>query len=163
MISEIRLQKVATRLVMAGLFLCVTAPFSEAQSENQGASPSAQSLDFASYKTGVEPIFMKRRADRARCFVCHAGSTNRFRLEKLSPGSSTWTEEQSRQNFQFVSQLVVPGDPNASRLLMHPLAPEAGGDANHNGGRQFESQNDPDWQTLAAWVRGQKGSGSSRP
>ena len=163
MISKIRLQKVATKLVMAALFLCVTAPFSEAQSANQAASPSAQSLDFGFYKTGVEPIFMKRRASLARCSVCHARSTNRFRLEKLSPGSSTWTEEQSRQNFQFVSQLVVPGDPNASRLLMHPLAPEAGGDANHNGGRHFESQNDPDWQTLAAWVRGQKGSGSSRP
>jgi YVTN family beta-propeller protein len=38
-------------------------------------------------------------------------------------------------------------------LLLHPLAPEAGGDAFHSGGRQFESQNDPDWLTIADWVR----------
>jgi YVTN family beta-propeller protein len=37
--------------------------------------------------------------------------------------------------------------------LTHPLAPEAGGDAFHSGGRQFETQNDPDWLILAAWVR----------
>jgi YVTN family beta-propeller protein len=37
---------------------------------------------------------------------------------------------------------------------MHTLAPESGGDAFHSGGRQFETQNDPDWLTLAEWVRG---------
>jgi cytochrome c553 len=36
---------------------------------------------------------------------------------------------------------------------MHPLAPEAGGDGFHSGGHQFASQDDPDWQVLAAWVR----------
>jgi len=42
-------------------------------------------------------------------------------------------------------------------LLMHPLAPEAGGDSPvHQGGRQFFSRDDPDWQTLAEWVRGKK-------
>jgi YVTN family beta-propeller protein len=37
--------------------------------------------------------------------------------------------------------------------LIHPLAPEAGGDGFHSGGRQFETQNDPDWLALAEWVR----------
>jgi hypothetical protein len=78
------------------------------------------------------------------------------KLAKLSPGNTTWTEEESRRNFDTVSQLVTPGDPLGSTLLHHPLAPEAGGDAFHSGGRQFESQNDPDWQTLADWVRGRK-------
>ncbi len=36
---------------------------------------------------------------------------------------------------------------------MHPLAPEAGGDVFHSGGHQFASQDDPDWQVLATWVR----------
>jgi YVTN family beta-propeller protein len=38
-------------------------------------------------------------------------------------------------------------------LLIHPLAPEAGGDPFHSGGYQFQSQNDPDWLTIAEWVR----------
>jgi YVTN family beta-propeller protein len=38
-------------------------------------------------------------------------------------------------------------------LLFHPLAPEAGGDPFHSGGYQFQSQNDPDWLTMAVWVR----------
>lgn len=117
----------------------------------QAAAPS---LDFEFYRTRVEPIFLKKRPTHARCVVCHAGSTNAFHLEPLLPGSSTWTVEQSRRNFAIVSRLVIPGDPTASHLLLHPLAPDAGGDPFHSGGRQFASQDDPDWRTLADWVRG---------
>jgi len=39
---------------------------------------------------------------------------------------------------------------------MHPLEPEAGGDEFYNGGRQFASQNDPQFLTIAAWVRGEE-------
>ena len=88
--------------------------------------------------------------------MCHAESNNEFRLEKLPPGARAWTDEQSRRNFEMVSKLVNPGDPETSRLLMHPLAPEAGGDAYHSGGRQFKSKDDPDWKTLAEWINGKK-------
>jgi hypothetical protein len=37
-------------------------------------------------------------------------------------------------------------------LLIHPLAPEAGGDLFHSGGRQFESKNDPDYRILMQWA-----------
>lgn len=114
----------------------------------------AQSLDFEIYRTRVEPIFLKRRPGHARCVVCHAPSNNAFHLQPLAPGATTWTEEQSRLNFAMVSKLVTPGDPATSRLLKHPLAPEAGGDEFHSGGRQFISKDDADWQTLADWVRG---------
>src|SRR5207253_1150897 len=76
-----------------------------------------------------------------------------FHLEPLSPGRDTWTDEQSRQNFETTLLEVVPGSPSESRLLLHPLAPDAGGDAFHSGGRQFDSQNDPDWLTIADWIR----------
>jgi len=123
-------------------------------------SPStpAHSVDFEFYKTRVEPIFLEKRPGHARCYVCHSVRTP-FRLEKLLPGSTSWTEEQSRSNFEVASQLVVAGNPTSSHLLMHPLAPDAGGDIYHGGGRQFASQNDPDWLILAEWVRGQKASG----
>jgi len=114
---------------------------------------AAQSLDYDAFKTQVEPIFLKKRPGHARCVVCHSTGGGAFRLQVLAPESATWTEEQSRKNFETVSNLVVPGDPGSSVLLKHPLAPEAGGDLFHSGGRQFRSQDDPDWQTIANWVR----------
>jgi hypothetical protein len=56
----------------------------------------------------------------------------------------------------MVSKLVNPGDPDHSRLLLHPLAPEDGGDVFHSGGRQFATKDDPVWKTLADWVNGKK-------
>jgi hypothetical protein len=112
----------------------------------------------------VEPIFLKRRSpDHARCYACHAGPNSRgpTYLEKLSAGNTFWTEEQSRRNFEIISVMVVPGNTARSYFLMHPLAPEAGGHRYHGGGRQFASQNDPDWRTMADWVRGRKASDSS--
>jgi hypothetical protein len=120
-----------------------------------GQSATA-SLDFEYYRTRVEPIFLKKRPGHARCVVCHAASNNAFRLQPLSTGSTNWTEEQSRSNFEMASRLVTPGHPTTSRLLVHPLSAEAGGDRFHSGGRQFPSQNDPDWRVLADWVRNAK-------
>lgn len=114
---------------------------------------NAQSLDYLTYKSTVEPIFLKKRPTHARCVVCHASANHAFRLEPLDNGATTWTEAQSRKNFETVSRLVKAGDPLASLLLIQPLAHSAGGAEFHSGGRQFASQNDPDWQTIAAWVK----------
>lgn len=112
-------------------------------------------LDFEFFKSRVEPIFLQKREGHTRCYVCHEEANNGLRLEKLPPGATFWTEEQSRKNFAVVSALVVPGDLANSRLLLHPLAPEAGGDLFHSGGRQFASKDDPDWKILAQWASGQ--------
>jgi hypothetical protein len=117
---------------------------------------AAPALDFAFFKSRVEPVFLEKRPGHTRCVVCHAGANNNLRLERLSPGQSTWNEEQSRKNFEMVSKLVNPGDPDTSRLLLHPLAPEGGGDVFHSGGRQFPDKNDPRWKTIADWVKGAK-------
>ncbi len=127
-------------------------------------SPSTQAaaLNFEVYKTRVQPIFLKNRPGHARCYGCHILAARNFRLEVLSPGTTYWTEEQSQRNFQSALQQVLPGDPASSRLLIHPLAPEAGGDPFHSGGRQFESQNDPDWLAIAEWVRGRDATVTSK-
>jgi len=114
----------------------------------------AQSLDFEAYRTRVEPIFLKKRPGHARCVACHSASNNGFRLQPLERGATGWTEEQSRRNFESVSRLVKLGDPAASALLKHPLAHDAGGDIFHSGGRQFTSEDDPDWKAMADWIRG---------
>jgi hypothetical protein len=120
------------------------------------APSAAPALDFEFFKTRVEPIFLEKRPNYTRCVVCHAESNNAFRLERLAPGAASWTDEQSRKNFEMAAKLVNPGDPDTSRLLMQPLAPEGGGNIYHSGGRQFVSKDDPGWKTLAAWVNGQK-------
>ncbi len=120
----------------------------------QPASAPARALDFHVFKAKIEPIFLKERPGHARCYGCHSEYNRSFHLEKLAPRTANWTEEQSQRNYQNILQHVVPGDPSSSRLLIHPLAPEAGGDPFHSGGHQFQSQNDPDWLTIAEWVRG---------
>jgi len=116
---------------------------------------AAQSLDYEFFKARVEPIFLAKRPGHVRCVVCHSErSNNSFKLETIASGGKFWTEEQSRRNFAVVSGLVVPGDPGKSLLLLQPLAPEAGGNAFHTGGRQFATKDDPNWKTLARWVGG---------
>jgi hypothetical protein len=115
------------------------------------AAPAASPFDYEFFKTRVQPIFLKKRPGNARCIVCHENGTPR--LQALSPGETTWNDEQSRRNFEAWQRVVVPGDPLASRMLMHPLAAAAGGDPFHAGGKHWTSQDDPEWQTLAEWVR----------
>jgi hypothetical protein len=118
-------------------------------------SHAAGAPDYDYFKAKVQPIFLTKRAGHARCVMCHAEANNAFRLEKLPAGQETWTEEQSRKNFDTVLKLVqATDDPLKSKMLVHPLAPEAGGDAFHSGGRQFANKNDPLWKTIAAWANG---------
>jgi hypothetical protein len=152
-------------LVATAVLLYMFAPSATAQT---AASSDAQTpqLDFEFFKTRVEPIFLKKRSDdHARCYVCHQISRHGggpLSLDMLTPGKSFWTEEQSRHNFEIVSKLVVPGNPSLSLFLRMPLAPEAGGLADtHQGGRQFASEDDPDWKNMKAWVLGQKAGSSS--
>jgi hypothetical protein len=131
----------------------------QSRSADPGSQPPTPSstpptaLDYEFFKTRIEPIFLAKRPGHARCISCHASGTP-LRLQPLTPGSMNWNEEQSRRNFDAVRRVVVPGSAK-SKLLVHPLAEEAGGDFFHSGGKHFSSQNDPEWQTLRAWVFGQ--------
>jgi hypothetical protein len=127
-----------------------------AASAPQLSSRAAPTLDYDFFKTRVQAVFLEKRPTHTRCYVCHAESNNGFRLERLSPGATAWSEEQSRKNFEMASKLVNPGDPDHSHLLMQPLAPEGGGNVFHSGGRQFASKDDPGWKILADWVNGKK-------
>src|SRR5262245_20386308 len=101
---------------------------------------AAPTLDYEFFKVRVEPVFLQKRDGHTRCYVCHAESNNGFRLERLAGGASTWSEEQSRKNFEMASRLVNPGDPATSRPPEPPAAPEAGRNAIHPGGRQLAAQ-----------------------
>lgn len=136
------------------MLLMLVAQFLGLQSASSPAP--ARPLDYAFFRDRVQPIFLNKRPGHARCIACHETGTPR--LQSLSPGATTWNEEQSRKNFEVWKAEVVVGKPLASPLLLHPLAKEAGGDHFHGGGKHWKSQDDPEWQILAAWVRGEKDS-----
>ena len=147
--------KRASSHMAVGACLLVATAGALTQANGQAASSTTASpaLNYEYFKAKVEPIFLANRPGHARCVVCHSINNAPLHLVRLSPGSKTWTEEQSRQNFQLVQKVVVPGW-EGSKLLTHPLAEHAGGDPHHGGGQQFSSQNDPEWQTLKAFVLG---------
>ena len=126
-----------------------------------GQQPAAPpSLDFEVFKMKIQPIFTTKRPGHARCVSCHSTGTP-MRLQPLPPGSATWNDEDSRKNFDVIRARVVAGNPLKSKLLLHPLAAEAGGDPGHDGGKHWTSQEDPEWQMLAAWVRGDTNANSA--
>jgi hypothetical protein len=117
------------------------------------AQAQQPSLDYETFKAKVQPIFLTKRPGHARCISCHASGTP-LRLQPLGPGRTDWTDDESRKNFEAVRRVVVPGSAK-SMLLVHPLAENAGGDFFHSGGKHWNSQDDPEWQILKAWVIGQ--------
>ena len=142
---------VAACLFLAAGSLWAKRQAKESQPTSSSTEPSALNYEF--FKVNVEPVFLNKRPGHARCVTCHTINHVPLHLVPLSPGSTTWNEEQSRQNFELVQRVVVPGSLE-SPLLKHPLAVEAGGDPAHGGGKHFESQNNPEWLTLKAWVFG---------
>jgi len=140
-------------VLVAGL---LTQPPATARPRAQTpASPSASALDFEFFKARVQPVFLARREGHTRCVSCHSKGTPMI-LQQLSPGAATWSEEQSKRNFQVVAARVVPHNLIQSKILVHPLLAEGGGDFYHSGGKHWNSILDPEWQTLANWVCGRK-------
>jgi hypothetical protein len=140
-------------LVLAALL--IQYPASAVPRAQAPGPPAASALDYDYFKTKVQPIFLAKREGHTRCVSCHSKGTP-MRLQALSPGATTWTEEQSRRNFQAVQARVIPRDLVSSKLLLHPLLSEGGGDFYHSGGKHWNSFLDPEWQTLANWVCGRK-------
>jgi hypothetical protein len=130
---------------VASLFLAAAGAFTPAKSQPASPSTASPPLDYEFFGAKVEPVFLAKRPSHSRCVVCHTINNAPLHLVPLSPGSTTWNEEQSRRNFSWSRRWWWPA---------HPLAEEAGGDPRHGGGQQFASKNDPDWQALKAFVLG---------
>src|SRR6184192_4812221 len=128
---------------LALLFLLWLSP-----SFGRGQPAPTPALDFAFFKSRVEPIFLNKRKGLARCYVCHSQGTP-FRLQPLSPGSTSWNDEESRKNFDAARRLVNAANPTATPLLRMPLAADSGGIAFHPGGKHWTSKEDPEYQAMA--------------
>src|SRR5580765_6043180 len=111
----------AALIISPSLAAAQTAsPAGSAQSASaERPAASATTLDYEFFKNRVQPIFLQKRPGHARCIQCH--ETGQPRIQVLSGAEKMWNEEQSRQNFTVWSRMVVPGNPNVSKLLIHPL------------------------------------------
>jgi hypothetical protein len=121
------------------------------------AFAQTSTLDYEFFKSRVEPIFLAKRPGHARCYSCHSTGTP-FRLQRLAPGAATWNDEQSRKNFTAASAMVNTREPEASPLLVNPLAESAGGNHFHPGGKHWDTKSAPEWKILDEWAHGQKAS-----
>ena len=146
--------RVALLLILVAALL-IQAPATATLRAQGAGSPAASVLDFEFFRTKVQPIFLAKRDGHTRCVSCHTKGTPMI-LQKVSPGATTWNEEQSRRNFQTVLLRVIPHNLTQSRLLAHPLLADGGGDFYHSGGKHWNSFLDPEWQTIANWVCGRK-------
>jgi hypothetical protein len=112
--------------------------------------------DVEAYRNTVEKVFVADRGGTmpgyASCVMCHTWQTSgRFSLETPATDAG-WTVEQSRRNFDVVTRLVNTSNPESSRLLMKPLATDAGGLV-HTGGTYWRARNDPEYASLLQWIR----------
>jgi hypothetical protein len=120
------------------------------------ASEPEVALDFDFFRHCVQQVFVTATPGALPCIECHGGGGAMGFAGSLGEGRDFYDEEESRRNLRVAMRLIEPGEPTRSRLLMHPLAYEGGGDYTHNGPRRWRSMDDPEWQMLAAWVRGER-------
>jgi hypothetical protein len=120
--------------------------------------PAGPEVDFVFYRSCVLPrVLTVGNYGQMPCAACHD--------DEFAPPSAAGgmpSEIEARQGFAAIQRLIVPGDPERSRFLLKPLHPDGGGSYAHNGVRRWQSRSDPEWQMLAAWVRGEL-SGNSCP
>ena len=131
----------------------------QSTSAERPAAASATTLDYEFFKNRVQPIFLQKRPGHARCIQCH--ETGQPRLQALAGERDDVERGAVAAELHRLEPAVVPGNPNVSKLLVHPLAKEAGGDHFHGGGQHWTSKDDPEWQVMAAWVRGEKWTGDA--
>ncbi len=117
--------------------------------------PRAVPIDFQFFRSCVQKVFQNAREGHIRCSNCHGGGQIGF-APVPAEGRAEWNEQEARQAFQVITRLIVAGNPVESRFLLKPLHPDGGGSYAHNGVRRWQSRDDPEWQMLASWVRGEK-------
>jgi hypothetical protein len=144
---------VAAACVTVAASVAVSLP-AHARGGQASTFPTAGDVD--AYRNTVERVFMTDRGGTtpgvAACVMCHTWQTS-LRFALATPATDAgWTVEQSRKNFDVVTQLINTDAPATSRLLLKPLAPSAGG-MGHTGGSYWTSRNDPEYQAVLKWIQ----------
>ncbi len=95
---------------------------------------SSEPAPMLSYATDVYPIW-----DGRNCTNCHGNAGG---LTLSGSVGASYTEVLSQIDFQ---------NPTSSEILTKPLHTSQGG-VSHSGGSTFANTNDPDYQTILAWI-----------
>jgi cytochrome c5 len=111
-------------------------------------------LDFDFFRACVQPVFANPREGHIKCSNCH--SAGQIGFAPVPQNGDAWTDQEAKRAFSTITRLIVAGDPEQSRFMLKPLHPDGGGSYTHNGPRRWQSRNDPEWQMLAGWVRGDR-------
>ena len=116
--------------------------------------PPEPEIDFEFFRACVQPVFANPREGQLRCSNCHSGGLIGF---APAPGrGDEWSDEEAQRAYRLITRVITPGNPEQSRFLLKPLHPDGGGAYTHNGPRRWQSRDDPEWQMLAGWVRGER-------
>ena len=115
-------------------------------------------LDFAFFRSCVQPIFQNPLEGHIKCSNCHNAGLVGF--APVPADGKMWNDDEAKRAFEVITRLIVPGNAEQSRFLLKPLHPDGGGSYAHNGVRRWQTRKDPEWQMLAGWVRGER-SGNS--
>ena len=115
-------------------------------------------IDFEFFRACVQPVFQAGREGQIRCSRCHSSGLNGFAPEPQR--DNEWSDEEAERAYRLISRVIAPGNAEQSRFLLKPLHPDGGGAYTHNGPRRWQSRDDPEWQMLAEWVRGERSGGS---
>jgi hypothetical protein len=108
----------------------------------QLSTVDVNSQAFKDFAANVEPFITQSCAFS----TCHSGEQSDFFLTCKGSGS----DDASKFNF-LEAQAYVANPASRSMILLKPLSPTAGGIA-HTGGVFFQSESDPQWMKLSAWV-----------
>lgn len=99
-------------------------------------------LSFEQFDQAIEPILVRHGCDAGG--DCHGGGI-RGSL-RLSPTAA----KDARFDFSQVTLQVSAASPEASPILLEPLALDAGGTP--HGVKPFATTSDPDYQTIRQWI-----------
>ncbi|MFL2546376.1 MAG: hypothetical protein ACJ0SL_03320 [Candidatus Rariloculaceae bacterium] len=112
------------------------------------AAVAAPEVDYEFFRACMHPILYQVTPAGITCANCHV-----LEFAQADPQAS----------WNAIERLIEPGQPTQSRLLMHPLHPDGGGDYAHNGVRRWMTQDDAEWQMLAEWINGERAGADCEP
>ena len=137
-------------LLAVAVVLAAVAP---ARAQQPAASPSSPTLDYDFFKARVQPMFTTKRDGNARCVSCHGFGTT-MRLQGCRPAPRPGAKRTRARTSRSSNRGSLPENLRSAGCccIRWPKAPAA--TTHHDGGKHWTSKDDPEWQTLAAWVKG---------